>query len=294
VKLRDLTMDRIVHDPFAALGVLGESAWRNFGAEAWAYGLLFLALVICVTTDLVRRRSIRKRYGGPQFRVDAINGLLDIFHVVPILVLAPLGALIAAGFQRWAPWFRVGFLANLPTPARLAIAFVITDFAVYWWHRTQHMNKVVWQFHKVHHSQREMTALTVYRTPVADRVLTLMALALPAALLGGGPEYPFVVAALITVHQLLIHSDTGWSLGPLDRVIVTPSFHEVHHSSLEPHLDKNFGGALSIWDTLFGTYADRGKEPLRYGLVGEVLPERYWAQQFAPFVGVWRHLRGNR
>jgi len=102
---------------------------------------------------------------------------------------------------------------------------------------------------------------------------------------------PVAIAAVLQFHQLIIHSDTGWSFGPLGRIFVSPSFHEVHHSSLEPHLDKNYGGVLSIWDRLFGTLTPRGDQELVYGLVAERLPEAWFKQQLVPVFGLWRLFR---
>ena len=37
-------------------------------------------------------------------------------------------------------------------------------------------------------------------------------------------------------------------------VIVTPSFHFVHHSKENHEMNSHFGNTLSIWDRLFKTY----------------------------------------
>jgi hypothetical protein len=51
----------------------------------------------------------------------------------------------------------------------------------------------------------------------------------------------------------------------LERFIVTPRYHQIHHSSARAHLDKNYGGMLTLWDRMFGSYHD-GREPVTYGL----------------------------
>lgn len=173
----------------------------------------------------------------------------------------------------------------------MAILFIITDFVVYWYHRLQHESRIVWQFHKTHHSQVHLNVLTTYRATVIDRLVAFAFLAVPAAMMKVDAALPVAIAAALQFHQLMIHSDTGWSFGPLDRVFVSPSFHEVHHSSLEPHLDRNYGGVLSVWDHLFGTWAARGDAELTYGLVAERLPESWLKQQYVPLVGLWRLAR---
>lgn len=42
----------------------------------------------------------------------------------------------------------------------------------------------------------------------------------------------------------------------------------MHHASNLDYLDANYGGVLSVFDRLFGTYvAERADEPCRFGLV---------------------------
>merc|ERR1712200_136103 len=46
------------------------------------------------------------------------------------------------------------------------------------------------------------------------------------------------------------------------------TYHQVHHGSNRYCLDKNYGGFLSIWDRIFGTFQDlRPDEQTVYGLV---------------------------
>ncbi|NCX96131.1 MAG: sterol desaturase family protein, partial [Chitinophagia bacterium] len=54
----------------------------------------------------------------------------------------------------------------------------------------------------------------------------------------------------------------------LEKIIVTPSHHRVHHASNIPYLDKNMGMVFIVWDRLFGTFvAEQPYEPPVYGLV---------------------------
>lgn len=286
--LTALRPSHLLADPAGSAMVVVDSVVRNVAAEGWFYGQFALAIGLGLTIDLIRRRNLPGRYGAKSVRVDMVYSLLEFLHVVHFAIILPFGLLIVHGLQTWAPWLEVKALANLPTWAQLLILFVITDFCVYWWHRLQHENRIVWQFHKTHHSQVHLNVLTTFRATIFDRLFALAVLAVPAAVMKVDAAMPVAIAAVLQFHQLIIHSDSGLSFGPLDRVFVSPSFHEVHHSSLEPHLDKNYGGVLSVWDHLFGTWAPRGTQALEYGLVGERLPEAWFKQQFTPWVGLWR------
>jgi Fatty acid hydroxylase len=56
-------------------------------------------------------------------------------------------------------------------------------------------------------------------------------------------------------------------MGILDRILVTPSNHRVHHAQNKRYIDKNYGGILILWDRLFGTFEDERKdEPVIFGV----------------------------
>jgi sterol desaturase/sphingolipid hydroxylase (fatty acid hydroxylase superfamily) len=116
----------------------------------------------------------------------------------------------------------------------------------------------------------------------------MVMLALPIAALDVSYTIPLTTLVILQFHQLIIHSDIGWTFGPFCRLIVSPSFHEVHHSTAPEHLDRNYGVVLAIWDHLFASRAERNTKFLSYSLVSEKLPESYIGQFFVPIIGVFR------
>ncbi|HEY0599703.1 sterol desaturase family protein [Brevundimonas sp.] len=288
--LLSLRPSHILADPAGSAMVVVDSLARNVAAEGWFYGQVLAAMALGLAIDLIRKRDLR-RYWTRSVRLDLVYGVLEFLHLVTFAIMLPVGLIITRALQTWAPWLEIRALADLPVWAQLVIIFVVTDFWVYWWHRLQHESRIVWQFHKTHHSQVHLNVLTTFRATIIDRIVTFASLAVPAAVMQVDAVLPVAIVALLQFHQLVIHSDSGWSFGPLDKLFVSPSFHEVHHSSLEPHLDRNYGGVLSVWDHLFGTWAPRGEQELVYGLVGERLPETWFKQQLVPVIGLWRLFR---
>ena len=282
------------NDPLQLVEVVGRSIARNVAAEAWFYGLFAGALAFGFAMDMVRRRNLIARYLSRGVRVDVIYGLLELAHVVQLLVIVPATALFTWVFRTYLPWITVNTPAFLAGWAQLLVLFLVSDFVVYWWHRLQHESRIVWQFHKTHHSQQHLNVFTTFRATIIDRLAALPAVTIPAAIMQVDTTMPFLLTAILLLHQLLIHSDTGMHFGPFERWFVSPSFHEVHHSSSEPHLDRNYGAVLAIWDHLFDTYAPRGNAPIRYGLVNATVPESYLCQQYVPLVGLWALARERR
>jgi sterol desaturase/sphingolipid hydroxylase (fatty acid hydroxylase superfamily) len=292
--LRSLSIVQIITDPAGAASVAFDSLVRNVSAEGWFYGQIAIALALGLAVDIARKSNLAERYGAKSVRLDFFYGALELLHIASFTILLPFGVVLTRTLEIYAPWLRIDAVADLPVVAQLLIVFVVTDFWIYWWHRLQHESKIVWQFHKTHHSQVHLNAMTTFRATLLDRAVMMIAMAFPAAMMNVQAVMPAAIAAVLQFHQLFTHSNVGWNFGWLDRIFVTPSFHEVHHSSLEPHLDKNYGGVLSIWDHMFGTFAPRGDRELVYGLVNEVLPETWLRQQMVPVTGLWRLFQDRR
>ena len=64
------------------------------------------------------------------------------------------------------------------------------------------------------------------------------------------------------------HSHIWLSYGPIvSKILISPAQHQIHHSSLPQHIDKNFGLVFSFWDGLFKSlYIPKSREKLEFGL----------------------------
>ena len=160
--------------------------------------------------------------------------------------------------------------------------FLSDDLSKYLVHRALHRWPVLWAFHKVHHSATTLTPLTVFRTHPLEAVLfSLRGTALQAATVavfvfffGGAVDLFTVLGANVLLFAFnaaganLRHSHVRISYGRcLERLLISPAQHQIHHSVEEGHHDRNFGTVLALWDWLGGSLclADRA-ESLRYGL----------------------------
>ena len=156
------------------------------------------------------------------------------------------------------------------------LLFLVSDFANFLSHYLQHFVPVLWELHKVHHSATFMTPLTTKRMhPLGnefDNIVATLFVVAPMALARSLAGLNFLEMAVlisnanmigtIIVLDALRHSTFQISFGPLDRVFLSPFMHQIHHSYLKEHWDRNFGNKLSIWDGLFGTaiYPKPGEE----------------------------------
>jgi len=266
---------------------------RNIGAELPFYLVLAAVLMIVIIAEIIQRQNVWKRYTSPNVRTDMLYAVLELSHLEALLVLAPVAASLNANVDAHLPWLRLDAIASAPLWVKLIVTLVVTDFCAYWLHRWKHAWPVLWQFHKVHHSQSELNVFTRFRFPLLDRLLDMIVL-FPVAVITGSAAVPLALYLFFVVRSCLEHSGQTWTYGPLGWLIVSPSFHGTHHSRAPEHIDRNFGGFFSIWDRIFGTYVPRGDKPLAYGLHHEQIPQDFLYGQIAPIHGLWKLARSKR
>jgi sterol desaturase/sphingolipid hydroxylase (fatty acid hydroxylase superfamily) len=144
------------------------------------------------------------------------------------------------------------------------ILFVAVDFFYYWFHRYSHEINLFWGGHVVHHQSEEYNLSVALRQGWLQKVFSF-AFYLPLALIGFETLLFVTVSSLVTLYQFWIHTKAIHKLGWLEYILNTPSHHRVHHGINPKYIDKNHGGALIIWDRMFGTFQEEEEEPI-YGI----------------------------
>jgi sterol desaturase/sphingolipid hydroxylase (fatty acid hydroxylase superfamily) len=222
-------------------------------------GFLPIAAVLVVLEMLWRLLVAGKSYN---FRSAASTMVIALGHSLvdglSALILAPVFALV----WHFAPWH-----FSMHDWRVWVIGFFVVEFAYYWYHRFSHEVRWMWASHAVHHSPEEMNLLTAIRLGWTNLISAGWLVYLPVMFLGFDPRMVIILLALDLRFQFFLHTEARINLGPLEWILNTPAHHRVHHASNAPYIDKNYGGALIIFDRMFGTFAaEREDEPLRYGL----------------------------
>ncbi|WP_144604029.1 sterol desaturase family protein [Algoriphagus algorifonticola] len=165
------------------------------------------------------------------------------------------------------------------------IAFIALDFAGYWVHRISHEYNLFWNNHIIHHSSEEFNLACALRQSISSIVKIFGIFLLPAALLGVPAQVIAIVAPLHLFAQFWYHTRHIGKMGFLEKIIVTPSHHRVHHAINPEYLDKNYGQIFIIWDKLFGTYQEEQADiPAVYGVTR---PVRTWNPIKINFMHLW-------
>jgi hypothetical protein len=159
-------------------------------------------------------------------------------------------------------------LFNVPaipeTVLWFVVAFFVFDFLYYWFHRFSHGINVIWASHVVHHSSEEYNLSTALRQGTFQGLFS-WPFYLVMAFAGFSVEMFLVASAFDLLWQYFLHTRAVGRLGVLELFMNTPSHHRVHHGKNPQYIDRNHGGALIIWDKLFGTFEPEGEEVV-YGI----------------------------
>jgi len=175
-------------------------------------------------------------------------------------------------------------LFNIQTSIWLYIlAFIGLDFAGYWSHRWSHEINVFWNRHIIHHSSEEFNLACALRQSISNIFAIFTFLYLPMALLGVPTKVVAIVAPIQLFAQFWYHTRLINKMGFLEKILVTPSHHRVHHAINPQYIDKNYSQIFIFWDKLFGTFQpELENETPIYGVKKAV-------KTWNPFLINWQH-----
>lgn len=169
-----------------------------------------------------------------------------------------LTVFVTVAIAWWGDEEQIGLLRSveigfLPT---LLLAILAFEFISYWFHRALHAFPWLWRLHAVHHSDTELDFTTTYRNHPVELYVNAP-LTIPLILLLGFPV-PVVVAYQLIKTSISVFAHSNVRIprlvdNILRKVIVTPDYHHLHHSSDRQFTDSNFGASFSVYDHLFGT-----------------------------------------
>ncbi|MGK7294302.1 MAG: sterol desaturase family protein [Candidatus Wenzhouxiangella sp. M2_3B_020] len=186
--------------------------------------------------------------------------------LIDTLVLRFAFPVLAVGFAASVNASDAGLLGRVDAPFWLefAIALIALDLAIYGQHRLFHRIPLLWRFHRVHHADRAFDLTTGVRFHPVEIALSMLIKFGVIGLIGAHPAAVLVFEIVLNLGSLWTHSDLALPARidrRLRRLIVTPSMHRIHHSTLRHETDSNYGFHLSLWDRLFGSYT---KHPERF------------------------------
>lgn len=198
-----------------------------------------------------------------RFKRWPVNVVLTVLSTAMLRFLFPL---LAVGAAIWAQSRGIGLLHWLALPYWLAFlaSLVLLDVLIYGQHWAMHQVPILWRFHRVHHTDRDVDATTALRFHPGEIALS-MGLKMGAVVALGAPPAAVIVFEIV-LNAMAMFNHANWKMpAGVERVlrwlVVTPDMHRIHHSLKRDETDTNYGFNLSWWDRLFGTYRHAARTP---------------------------------
>lgn len=275
---------------------LGSSLSR--GLLIFATLLLILSIIEFISTPAGPRKSLQSWL---------LNLRISILYIVT-------GALVGTGLANLVTravghYLELGLIdlrfandANLTAVVGATLlSLVVFDFFFYWYHRCMHKSAFLWQVHKLHHMDEQLTVLSNNRENWLDTFAGIALISVPTAILFklDAPQVAVVggiSGLIISAYALFFHANIRLPLGRASALLVGPQVHRIHHSRLPQHRDKNFAAFFPLWDVIFGTYFHPSRDEFPpTGVEGEhevqslteavLLPLQSWRKMFLEYRG---------
>jgi sterol desaturase/sphingolipid hydroxylase (fatty acid hydroxylase superfamily) len=272
---RALTAGGVVLGAVTAVIVLGALTVRS----GLIFGLVVLAAIFIPLERVFALRPQKILRAG--WRTDLVhffvnNLLANLALVVPVVA-------VGLGLRALVPLSLRHDVVHQPAGLQFAEAFLLAELCGYAAHRAAHQVPLLWRFHKVHHTIKEMDWLASAHLHPLDSVWSRSCVVLPLFALGFSRATFGGFLAFTTLQAIFIHANVKLTFGPLRWVVATPEFHHWHHANVPEAYNTNFAGEFPWVDALFGTlHLPKGRRPAAYG-IAEEQPAGYLRQLAWPF-----------
>lgn len=165
---------------------------------------------------------------------------------------------------------------RLPKFVETVLAVVLLDYTLYLWHVLTHKTPFLWRFHQVHHADLDLTSSTAFRFHFGEMTISVLWRAGQILLIGVSPQSLQIWQTLLFLSVLFHHSN--WRIPKrletkLNKLIMTPRLHGIHHSQAESEMNSNWSSGLTVWDVLHKTFRDDvEQQTIRIGVEDLNLP----------------------
>jgi len=250
------------------------------GVVSLIYPLIPLLLILEFILGLV--------YKKPNTKVYKVNFLIYIFNrfIGRFIAIAMVTFIIGwlqpyALFQTKMTWYWFIY------------GYIVWEFGHFLYHYWGHKVRIFWCLHSTHHAPEQMNLSVTHahfflEAPYADAIRTTVCI-----LLGVEPVLLFLIMFIDGTYGAFIHVGENMMkdgrMGFLNKIILTPSHHRVHHAKNPLYMDTNFCNLLNIWDKVFGTYQDEQHNiDIEYGITRKMNSGNFLDVYFGEFTALFK------
>lgn len=260
-------------------------------------GLACVGLALFLLERVVPLREPKSRLVG-RLVVNLAFSALALAAVA--LLVRPA---VEASFARLAerPFGLTRWIA-LPAPAQGVLAFLLMDLSFYYWHVLNHRVPLLWRFHNVHHLDPDLDVSTALRFHFGELAFSAGFRIAQVLVIGVSPWAYAAYEVVFQANTLFQHGNVRLPIRVervVNRLLVTPRMHGIHHSRVRRETNSNYGVVFPWWDRLHHTLGlDVPQAEVTIGVPGYSMAEDngLWSAVCHPFRrqrAYWRLPDGN-
>jgi len=209
---------------------------------------------VCIA-DLAGTPSSASQASGTCFAHHTRNLVLaGLAALTTVAIEAPLIQPLARLVEE-RNWGMIGTF-RLHGIVAAACALVLMDYTFYVWHVLLHRAPLLWRFHAVHHVDLDLDTSTALRFHFGELLLSIPWRATQVLVIGLSPLTFSLWQVWFTLCVMFHHSNVRLPIRwerRINRILVTPRMHGVHHSNIAAETNSNWSSGLTVWDWLHGT-----------------------------------------
>jgi len=250
------------------------------GVVSLIYPIIPLLLLLEFILGLVYKKPNTKVY-KVNFLIYVFNRFIGRFIAIAMVTLIIGWLQPYALFQTKMTWYWFIY------------GYIVWEFGHFLYHYWGHKVRLFWCLHSTHHAPEQMNLSVTHahfflEAPYADAIRTTVCI-----LLGVEPVLLFLIMFIDGTYGAFIHVGENLMkdgrMGFLNKIILTPSHHRVHHARNPLYMDTNFCNLLNIWDKVFGTYQEEQHDiQIEYGITRKMDSGNFLDVYFGEFVALFK------
>jgi sterol desaturase/sphingolipid hydroxylase (fatty acid hydroxylase superfamily) len=201
------------------------------------------------------------------------HALPNLFFTATTVVINFLLAFLLLHTADWVVNEKFGLLnliEGIPFWLHVILGLLLLDLVgAFLPHWLEHQVKPLWMIHLVHHSDHKVDTTTANRHHPLESFVRFIFTLIGVFVIGSSIGIVMLYQSLSLIATQFNHANLKLPKKVdlfLSYFIVSPDMHKVHHHSVLPYTDSNYGNIFSFWDRLFGTYKRLDREKVVYGV----------------------------
>jgi len=262
--------------------ILTAGAFDKFLTYEGVVALIIPIIPLLIVLELILGLVYKK----PQTKVYKVIFLIYLFNRIVGRFIALGVVALCIGFFEPIALFKIS-----NTWYGFVFGYIVWEFAHFIYHFLAHKVRLIWCLHATHHAPEEMNLSVTHahfflEAPYADLIRTSICIffGVPPALLFTIMFIDGTYGAFIHVGENLIKDAR---FGFLNKFILTPSHHRVHHAKNPLYIDTNYCNLLNFWDRIFGTYQEEDPNlHIQYGVTRPIRSGNFWDVYFGELINL--------